>query len=230
MSAKPSLLIVLSAAAEGVSAQSFYHSYTLCSTAFNLQIATPGGKPADFVGLDENNIRWIQDFRMKPYANPAKLESIDGTRYNAIMIPNCPGAMVDLATSGYLAKILQHFCAEKKPICVVGHGAAALCCATNQDKSWIFQGYSVTGPSVFELVRRKDFASLPVIMEDFVKDSGATFSASKPDAVHIVIDRHLITGQNDQSTFTAIQNLILFCNASISLTGTTQNPNSHIQQ
>ncbi|XP_038663640.1 glutamine amidotransferase-like class 1 domain-containing protein 1 isoform X5 [Scyliorhinus canicula] len=188
MSAKPSLLIVLSAAAEGVSAQSFYHSYTQCSTAFNLQIATPGGKPMDFVGLDENNIRWIQDFRMKPYANPAKLESIDGARYNAILIPNCPGAMVDLATSGYLAKILQHFCAETKPICVVGHGVSALCCATNQDKSWIFQGYSVTGVS-------------------------AQFKSSKPDTVHVVFDRHLITGQNDQSTLTAIQNLILCCNA-----------------
>ncbi|XP_051885344.1 glutamine amidotransferase-like class 1 domain-containing protein 1 [Pristis pectinata] len=212
MSSKPSCLMVLSAAAGGVSAQSFHHSFMLCSTAFNLQIATPGGKPMEFVELDENNIRWINDFRMKPYANPAKLESIDGARYNAILIPNCPGAMVDLATSGYLAKILQNFCAEKKPICVVGHGVAALCCATNQEKSWIFQGYSMTGPSVFELVRRKDFASLPVIVEDFVKDSGATFSASEPDAVHVVVDRHLITGQNDQSTLIAVQNLILFCN------------------
>ncbi|XP_043561926.1 glutamine amidotransferase-like class 1 domain-containing protein 1 isoform X2 [Chiloscyllium plagiosum] len=138
----------------------------------------------DFVELDENNIRWIQDFRMKPYSNPAKLESIDGARYNAILIPNCPGAMVDLATSGYLAKILQHFCAEQKPICVVGHGVAALCCATNQDKSWIFEGYSITGPSVFELVRRKDFASLPVIVEDFVKDSGGTYSGNDCTLFH----------------------------------------------
>ncbi|XP_042197571.1 glutamine amidotransferase-like class 1 domain-containing protein 1 [Callorhinchus milii] len=212
MAAKPTCLIVLSSAAQGVSAQSLYHSYTICSTAFNLQIATPGGKPMDFVDLDENNLRWIQDFRMKPCSNPAKLESIDGARYNAILIPNCPGALVDLATSGYLAKILQHFYTEKKLICAVGHGVAALCCATNEDKSWSFQGYSVTGMSVFELVRRKDFASLPIIVEDFVKDSGATFSASEPDAVHVVVDRHLITGQNDQSTLTAVQNLILLCN------------------
>uniref|UniRef100_A0A4W3ILF1 Glutamine amidotransferase-like class 1 domain-containing protein 1 n=1 Tax=Callorhinchus milii TaxID=7868 RepID=A0A4W3ILF1_CALMI len=176
MAAKPTCLIVLSSAAQGVSAQSLYHSYTICSTAFNLQIATPGGKPMDFVDLDENNLRWIQDFRMKPCSNPAKLESID------------------------------------ELICAVGHGVAALCCATNEDKSWSFQGYSVTGMSVFELVRRKDFASLPIIVEDFVKDSGATFSASEPDAVHVVVDRHLITGQNDQSTLTAVQNLILLCN------------------
>lgn len=34
-----------------------------------------------------------------------------------------------------------------EPICAIGHGVAALCCATNEDRSWVFQGYSVTGVS-----------------------------------------------------------------------------------
>lgn len=37
-----------------------------------------------------------------------------------------------------------------EPICAVGHGVAALCCATNEDRSWVFQGYSVTGVSVMQ--------------------------------------------------------------------------------
>lgn len=32
-----------------------------------------------------------------------------------------------------------------EPVCAVGHGVAALCCATNEDKTWVFQGYSLTG-------------------------------------------------------------------------------------
>uniref|UniRef100_A0A8B9G6C6 Glutamine amidotransferase-like class 1 domain-containing protein 1 n=1 Tax=Amazona collaria TaxID=241587 RepID=A0A8B9G6C6_9PSIT len=212
--ARPSCLIVASAAAAGVSAQSFLHCFTLTSSAFNLQVATPGGKPIDFVDVNESNMRWVQDFRMKSYASPAKLESIDGARYHALLIPNCPGAMTDLANSGYLAKILQHFSTENKPICAVGHGVAALCCATNEDKSWVFQGYSLTGPSVYELVRQPNFASLSIIVEDFVKDSGATFSASSPDAVHVVLDRHLVTGQNENSTLPAVQNLLILCNVS----------------
>ncbi|XP_010562614.1 PREDICTED: Parkinson disease 7 domain-containing protein 1 isoform X5 [Haliaeetus leucocephalus] len=194
---RPPCLIVASAAAAGVSAQSFLHCFTLTSSAFNLQVATPGGKSIDFVDVNESNMRWIQDFRMKSYANPAKLESIDGARYHALLIPNCPGAMTDLAN---------------KPICAVGHGVAALCCATNEDKSWVFQGYSLTGPSVYELVRQPNFASLSIIVEDFVKDSGATFSASSPDAVHVVLDRHLVTGQNENSTLPAVQNLLILCN------------------
>uniref|UniRef100_A0A8D0BZ23 Glutamine amidotransferase-like class 1 domain-containing protein 1 n=1 Tax=Salvator merianae TaxID=96440 RepID=A0A8D0BZ23_SALMN len=209
---KPTCLIVASAAAAGVSADSFLHSFTLASSAFNLQVATPGGKPIDFTGINETNMRWIQDFRMKSYANPAKLESTDGARYHVLLIPDCPGAVTDLANSGYLARILQHFSSENKPICAVGHGVAALCCATNEDKSWVFQEYSLTGPSVYELIKLPTFASLPIIFEDFAKDSGATFSASKADAVHVVLDRHLITGQNENSTVAAIQNLVFLCN------------------
>ncbi|KAM8939905.1 glutamine amidotransferase-like class 1 domain-containing protein 1 [Pelodytes ibericus] len=209
---KPSCLIVGSAAAGGVSALSFLNAFNLASSAYNLQVATPGGKALDFVGITETDSRWFQDFQLKPYANPARLESIDGSRYHALLIPHCPGALTDLANSGYLARILQHFNAEKKPICAVGHGVTALCCATNEDRSWVFQDYSLTGPSVFELVRQPEYASLPLILEDFAKDSGATFSASEPDAIHVVLDRHLITAQNENSTTTAVQNLILLSN------------------
>ena len=36
------------------------------------------GKTMDFVDVNESNARWVQDFRLKAYASPAKLESIDG--------------------------------------------------------------------------------------------------------------------------------------------------------
>ncbi|XP_042813970.1 glutamine amidotransferase-like class 1 domain-containing protein 1 isoform X1 [Panthera tigris] len=170
-----------------------------------------GGRTIDFVDVNDSNARWVQDFRLKAYASPAKLESIDGARYHALLIPSCPGALADLASSGSLARILQHFRSESKPICAVGHGVAALCCATNEDRSWVFQGYSVTGPSVYELVRAPGFARLPLIVEDFVKDAGASFSASEPDAVHVVLDRHLVTGQNASSTVPAVQNLLFLC-------------------
>lgn len=101
------------------------------------------GKPIDFVGVDESTARWVQDFNVKPYATPAKLESIDGeninfkatwrflfqllllllvglcsvmswqpfpgARYQALLIPDCPGAPNDLAHSGSLHRILTHF-------------------------------------------------------------------------------------------------------------------------
>ncbi|NXY86479.1 GALD1 protein, partial [Alcedo cyanopectus] len=188
---KPSCLIVASAAIAGEMLWGLREG-SCRGAKQRLWAVSPQGKPLDFGGMSEGTARWIQDFRMKSYSSPAKLESIDGARYHALLIPDCPGAVTDLANSGYLAKILQHFSTENKPICAVGHGVAALCCATNEEKSWVFQGYSLTGPSVYELVRQPNFSSLSIIVEDFVKDSGATFSASTPDAVHVVLDRHLV--------------------------------------
>lgn len=211
MSAKPTCLIVASAVAQGVNARSFHQAFTLCSPVFNLQTATPGGKPIDFVGVDETTARWVQDFSSKPYATPAKLESIDGARYQTLLIPDCPGALTDLAHSGSLARILSQFSSQQKPVCAVGQGVSALCCAT-EGQQWLFSGYSLTGPSVFELVRSPDFANLPLIVEDFVKDNGGSYTASQEDALHVVLDRHLVTGQNLQSTTIAIHNLILLCN------------------
>ncbi|XP_037694641.1 glutamine amidotransferase-like class 1 domain-containing protein 1 [Choloepus didactylus] len=208
---RPACLLVASGAPEGVSAQSFSQCFTLAGATFNLQVVTPGGKAMDFVDVNESNARWVQDFRLKSYASPARLESIDGARYHALLVPSCPGALADLASSGSLARILQHFHAESKPICAIGHGVAALCCATGEDGSWVFRGYSLTGPSVYELVRAPGFARLPLVVEDFVKDAGASFSASVPGAVHVVLDRHLVTGQNASSTGPAVQNLLFLC-------------------
>lgn len=36
------------------------------------------GRPIDFTGVDESISTWVQDFSLKSYATPAKLESIDG--------------------------------------------------------------------------------------------------------------------------------------------------------
>ncbi|XP_024239710.1 glutamine amidotransferase-like class 1 domain-containing protein 1 isoform X2 [Oncorhynchus tshawytscha] len=179
MSSKPTCLIVASAAAQGVSAQSFHQAFCLCSSVFNLQTATPGGKPIDFVGVDETTARWIQDFSQKSFATPAKLESIDGARYQALLIPDCPGALTDLAHSGSLARILAHFTSQQKAVCAIGQGVSGLCCAIVEGQKWIFTGYSLTGPSVFELVRSPDFANLPLIVEDFVKDSGGSYTVRR---------------------------------------------------
>ncbi|XP_014389489.1 PREDICTED: Parkinson disease 7 domain-containing protein 1 [Myotis brandtii] len=206
-----------------VSAQSFLHCFTLASAAFNLQVATPGGKTMDFVDVSESNARWVQDFRLKAYASPAKLESIDGARYHALLIPSCPGALADLASSGSLARILQHFHSESSstgrggtlgPTVPSGRVTPLVQTAPGLLLSvvcWHHGGLFRPWPSVYELVRAPGFARLPLIVEDFVKDAGASFSASEPDAVHVVLDRHLVTGQNAGSTVPAVQNLLFLC-------------------
>lgn len=40
-----------------------------------------------------------------------------GARYQALLIPDCPGALKDLAHSGSLARILTHFISQKSKTC-----------------------------------------------------------------------------------------------------------------
>uniref|UniRef100_A0A8C4NA77 Glutamine amidotransferase-like class 1 domain-containing protein 1 n=1 Tax=Eptatretus burgeri TaxID=7764 RepID=A0A8C4NA77_EPTBU len=163
----------------GVSAKCFVEAFSLCTPACVMHIATPGGKQPEYVDQDEASFRWLQDFRTKPFSTPLCLETIDGSRYDALLLPSAQGAMIDLASSQSLARIIRHFVSEQKPLCAVSHGVAALCCAVDEDKSWAFSGYSITGPTVFELVRRADFSTMQLIVEDFARDAGAVFSGNK---------------------------------------------------
>ncbi|XP_066996581.1 glutamine amidotransferase-like class 1 domain-containing protein 1 isoform X3 [Anabrus simplex] len=210
-----SCLIVLPSCAEGVSAQSFIQCFTLTHSAFVVQLATPGGKTPEFINQDEQSRRWLNDFRTKPFAVPLSLEIIDPNRYTCLLIPHSPGAAVDLYMNKDLGQILLEFIRHRKFICAIGLGVAGLFSAKiEEDKSWGFKTYSLTGSSVFELAQKPNFSDLAVIPEDAVRDGGGCFSNSGPECVHVVVDRHLVTGQNEQSTLTAVQNLVLLCNQS----------------
>ncbi|XP_002157178.4 glutamine amidotransferase-like class 1 domain-containing protein 1 [Hydra vulgaris] len=209
---KSSCLIVCSGSISGVSAQSFIHSFTLIHSAFNVSIVTPNGNPIEFTNIDDNSSRWLKEFKSKPFSIPAKLEEVDASSFSAILIPSGLGCLYDLATSSALSSCLVSFMDDNKPICAVGHGVAGLCSA-KMNNEWLFKEYSLTAPSLLELSNLDNFSSFPIILEDFIKDNDACYSKSKPNCTHVIIDRCLITGQNDSSTLSAVQNLILLCNA-----------------
>jgi len=183
---------------------------TLINQSFAIQLASPGGRQAEYINQDDSNRRWFNEFRSKSSSSPISLDTVDVNRYSAILIPSCPGAIHDLATNRDLSQIIIHFIKEKKPICAIGQGVAGLCSVLHSDgKSWSFEDFCLTSPSVFELAHLSEFATMPLILEDFIKDHGGKYSATKPGSVHVVVDRFVITGQNNESTVTAVQNLIL---------------------
>jgi len=211
---KPNCLMVCSGSPYGVSAQSFIHSFTLTHSAFNVVIATPEGRPIEFVQIDDNSRRWLNEFKSKPFSVASKLEDVEPLRYSALLIPSGLGCLYDLVEHGDLHKIIETFVNENKPICAVGYGVAGLFGGKAKDKeTWVLKDYSLTGPSVYEMALLDNFGELPFVIEDFIKEQDSVYSHSKNDCMHVVIDRHVITGQNDMSTLSAVQNLILLCNA-----------------
>ncbi|XP_071830761.1 glutamine amidotransferase-like class 1 domain-containing protein 1 [Apostichopus japonicus] len=211
--AKSHCLIILSAAPQGVEASSFIQSFKVLHPVFNIQLASPNGSIPDFKSSDEHTQRWIADFKGKPYSSPVRLESVDASRYAALFIPEGFGALFDLVHSLQMQSIINHFTRVKKPICAIGCGVAGLCgLSLTKTIPWSFDGFSLTSTSIAELAKKPNFGTIPLLVEDFVKQNGGIYSASEPGEPHVIIDRFLITGQNEASTVTAVQNLILLCN------------------
>jgi len=147
---KSNCLIVCSGAQQGVSAQSFIHSFTLTHSAFNVYIVTPEGKQIEFTKVDDNSRRWLNEFRAKPFSVPGKLEDVESIRYSALLIPSGLGCSYDLANHKDLGKILNEFIEDRKPICAIGHGTSALFSAMSDGGySWSFNEYSITAVSIY---------------------------------------------------------------------------------
>lgn len=71
--------------------------HTVCwMLQISLFIIVSQGKPIEFAGVDDSTARWVQEFSVKPYANPAKLESIDGLKSLCSLESECISAFVTL--------------------------------------------------------------------------------------------------------------------------------------
>jgi len=98
-------------------------------------------------------------------------------------------------------------CAE--PIGAIGYGVAGLCGAMAAESEWCFSEYNMTAVSVYEMANQPFFDKLPLLIEDFIKDNGGSYNCTPDEgAVHVIVDRCLVTGQNTASTGLAIQNLV----------------------
>jgi len=66
--------------------------------------------------VDETNRRWVSEYRTKSYASPLKLESVDPSKYAALLIPSSPGAVYDLVKHDSMMHILRAFARDKSKV------------------------------------------------------------------------------------------------------------------
>lgn len=122
---------------------------------------------------------------------------------DALFVPGGYGSLVDLCEDDDVGRLVRDLHRRGAPIATVGHGAAALLSAPERpDGQWLFEGYTLTSITGEEedqtpVGRRGMNWRLDVAL----KDAGAVFDdAQKPWTSHVVVDRHLLTGQNPAST------------------------------
>ncbi|KAG0716056.1 Glutamine amidotransferase-like class 1 domain-containing protein 1 [Chionoecetes opilio] len=101
----------------------------------------------------------------------------------------------------------------QEPVCAIGLGVCALLSAVKGDpQQWAFRDIALTGSSLAEVTTASYFSSLPLIPGDAILDRAGIFSTGAPSSIHIVVNAGVVTGQNPQSTLSAVQNMILLAN------------------
>jgi putative intracellular protease/amidase len=108
--------------------------------------------------------------------------------------------MMDLAKDQDLAKLLEEFYNNKKPVSAVCHGPAGLVLAKRPDGKSILEGIKVTGFSNEEEAQTpyNDFEKiLPFSLESRIGELGGKFQFGGSWQPNVVYDGGVLTGESD---------------------------------
>lgn len=163
----------------------------------------------------------LTDKAHSPVISFARIAQIGIENFDAIFVPGGHAPLGDLVANELLSKFLNHFHAEAKPTGLVCHGPVALLSSlpnsnefememkagkkAQPGKGWIYAGYKMT---VFsnseETIATKYYLGGDELFywpENALTYAGANYSHGEQDwAPYIVVDRELVTGQNNKSS------------------------------
>ncbi len=204
----------------GYWAEEFAEPHRLFSEAgWDITIATPNGEAPT---IDAASLR-PDSFGRKDRAvalldyigsvggeldEPRSLESINVADYDVVFYPGGHGPMEDLAVDEASGRILTTALNSGRIIGVLCHGPAALLAATNDDGTWPFVGYRMTGFTDAEEALGGLAPKAPWLVQARLVELGADFIEGPAFAAHIESDRNLFTGQNPSSSVMLAERII----------------------
>jgi putative intracellular protease/amidase len=136
------------------------------------------------------------------------LAAVTAEGFDAIFIPGGHGVMFDLAKDSAVAKLIQEFDAQGKPVAAVCHGPAALVQVVGKDGTPLVAGRKLAAFTDAEERAVKLDKEMPFLLETRLRELGATVETRDNFTVHTVRDGNLITGQNPASSAATAKLLI----------------------
>lgn len=179
-----------------------------------VDIASPSGGAVVADRYNRNkpyNSRFLADpAAAAMLADTRSIASVRSESYAAVFVIGGKGAMFDLPVSVDLKTIIAATYQAGGVIGAVCHGPAVLMNVPLDDGRFLLDGRSVTGFSnEEEALFGKGWAPhFPVLLENGLRGSGATFSEAPIMLNHVVTDGRLVTGQNPYSTAAAAEAVV----------------------
>lgn len=181
----------------------------------NITLASPkGGQPPidPKSDLPENQTPAMTRFKKdeeakKAFSNTVKLADIRAEDFDTVFYPGGHGPMWDLAESPTSIALLESFYNSSKFIALVCHAPGVLHRVTFEGKPLV-KGQRVTGFTNAEEEEVHLTKVVPFLVEDELKRLGGKFEKGPNWQSFVVVDGHLITGQNPASSTEAAQTLL----------------------
>jgi len=172
---------------------------------FDVDFASPegGAAPMDPKSLDLedplNKSFYENKELMGQLEKTISLKTINPKDYKAIVFAGGHGTMWDFADSEAISQVSREIYESGGVVAAVCHGPAALVNIKLSNGDYLIKGKRVTGFTNVEedIVQLSKF--MPFMLEDKLKERGATFEGAKPWSEQVVVDGRLVTGQNPAS-------------------------------
>ena len=182
---------------------------------FELTLASPkGGQPPidPTSDLPENQTPAMQRFKQdeqaqKELSQTVKVANVKAENFDALFYPGGHGPLWDLAESAESINLIESFYNSEKPVALVCHAPGVLR-HVNYKGVPLVKGKRVTGFTNSEEEEVQLTEVVPFLVEDELKRLGGLFE-KKPDwQSFVIVDGHLITGQNPASSTDGAQALV----------------------
>jgi len=189
--------------------------YVFADAGCEITLASPKGdqppidpKSASEDAETEATKRFDQDEELKnKLAHTKKLEHVKASDFDAVFYPGGHGPLCDLANDLRSIALIEEFYASKKPMAFVCHAPGVLKNAMDHERP-IVRGKNVTGFANTEEEAVGLTEVVPFLVQDVMNQLGANYSKGEDWSSYVMVDQHLITGQNPASSEKAAQVLL----------------------
>ncbi|QRV90971.1 chaperone protein HSP31 [Ceratobasidium sp. AG-Ba] len=183
------------------------HPYYVLNETHSIDFAAPKGPNPEVdegsvkMFTDDESVKFLQDPEVKEkFATAKELSEVDAKEYDAIFYVGGHGPMIDLPTDPVNIKLVEAFYNSGKLTTAVCHGPGALVGANDKSGKSIFSGRNATGFSDAEEEQVGKVKDVPFLLETRIKELGGKYTKAEENwGPKVVVDGHLITGQNPAS-------------------------------
>lgn len=141
-------------------------------------------------------------------AHTVPLASVDEADFDTVFYPGGHGPLWDLAESQTSIQLIEAFDRAGKPFGLVCHAPGALRNVKAANGEPIVKGRRVTGFTNGEEEAVQLTNVVPFLIEDEFKAQGAIYEKGPDWAPYLVVDGHMVTGQNPASSEAVAKELL----------------------